>query len=367
MASLTQVSIVARKTIRFSVYFLILLIFTRFLIKTGINIYKRLFPEPPPAPTVTFGKLPKIPFPEQKIPKDISYRLETPEGELPVFIEQLPVYYMPPVNMGIKGLDNAKQIAKNLEFDSKGVLIDNNIPNIYTFNKRGTPSVLTINITNQTFSISYNMEADPQILNNTPPLPEEALKLTKSFLSSANLLTEDLTGPVKTQFIRSESGKLKEVISLSESDFIQVNLFRKNVKFREMEFPSLTPKYPNANVWLILIGGELRSRTVIAGEYHYFPIDEEKMGTYPIKTSQKAWDELQKGNAFIVRNNENQKEVVIRRIYLAYYDAGYYTQFYQPIVVFEGDDNFIAYVPAVAEEYYGVEENKKDNNQNIQK
>jgi len=40
-------------------------------------------------------------------------------------------------------------------------------------------------------------------------------------------------------------------------------------------------------------------------------------------------------------------------VYLAYYDAGVPTDYYQPIIVFEGDQDFLAYVPAIASEYYG--------------
>jgi hypothetical protein len=43
----------------------------------------------------------------------------------------------------------------------------------------------------------------------------------------------------------------------------------------------------------------------------------------------------------------------VRKIYLAYYDAGVYTEFYQPVFVFEGDKDFVGYVPAVTTDYYG--------------
>ena len=45
-------------------------------------------------------------------------------------------------------------------------------------------------------------------------------------------------------------------------------------------------------------------------------------------------------------------QVVIREVYLAYYDAGEQVEFYQPVIVFAGDNNFIAYVPAVTADYY---------------
>ena len=96
-------------------------------------------------------------------------------------------------------------------------------------------------------------------------------------------------------------------------------------------------------------------KQVIAGEYHYFPVDEGKFSTYPIKTSQIAWDELSAGGAFVASPGGNSEggAVTLRRVYLAYYDAGGYTEFFQPIVVFEGDNGFVAYVPAVTADYIG--------------
>ena len=53
-------------------------------------------------------------------------------------------------------------------------------------------------------------------------------------------------------------------------------------------------------------------------------------------------------NSIIVEGDE----IKIRRIYLAYYDAGIYTEFLQPIYVFEGDNDFVAYTPAITSNYY---------------
>ncbi len=48
----------------------------------------------------------------------------------------------------------------------------------------------------------------------------------------------------------------------------------------------------------------------------------------------------------------------IRKVYLAYFDPGVPSDFYQPIYVFDSGENdpsnsFIAYIPAVDPTYYG--------------
>ncbi|KKQ73667.1 MAG: hypothetical protein US95_C0050G0001, partial [Candidatus Woesebacteria bacterium GW2011_GWB1_38_5] len=46
-----------------------------------------------------------------------------------------------------------------------------------------------------------------------------------------------------------------------------------------------------------------------------------------------------------------QGNIVIRKVYLAYYDPDQYTEYYQPVIVFEGDDDFTAYVSAIIDDY----------------
>lgn len=364
MASLTQVAIISRKSIRYGVYILIFLITIRFVFRTSLSFYNTLFPKPPPPPTVAFGGLPELPFPEQTIPEGITYKLETPEGVLPTIIEQLPVYFMPAISSSIRGLDFAKQNAEMLGFDPDGRVIAENIPNVYFFQRRNAPSNLTINIVTGVFSISYDLNADPTVLGNIPPAPDDAKAKVKGYLSSAQLFEKDLTGPPTTQFLQIRGGKFIEALSLSESDFIKVSFFRKNVEFWEKEFPSYTPTFPEGNIWFMLSGSGVRDKSIIAAEYHYFPIDEEKFATYPLRTAETAWEDLKSGKGFIVGPMGDSGEiaisgeVTIRRIYPAYYDAGQYTQFYQPVIVFEGDNDFMAFIPAITDEYYGTQESE---------
>ncbi len=140
-------------------------------------------------------------------------------------------------------------------------------------------------------------------------------------------------------------------LSLSESDLIKINIYRKNFD----DLPTVTQKEKQANVWFMLSGSELKGDQVIAAEYHYYSVDEERYATYPIKTAQEAWDELNSGRGYIINLGDNQNTATIRQVYLAYFDPGQYVEYYQPVVVFEGDNDFVAYVPAVTDEFYGSE------------
>lgn len=348
MTPLTSVSIKARRAVRYTVYFFILFFIVRFGVQTAISIYRRFFPPAPPPPTVAFGKLPTIPFPVKPGMQNVTYKLETPNGALPKLIEQLPVFAMPPFTPKIKAFTDAKDKAENLGFSTDGQSIVQNIPNVYIFKKRGTTALLTINIISGTFSISYDLASDTSVLVNQPPTEDSAITRVTGYLKSAQLLPPDLGESAKTQLLRVEGGTLKEAISLSEANFVKVNLFRKDIDFREQKIPSVTPDYPESNVWFITNGAN-----IVLGEYHYFPLDETKAATYPLKTADQLWKEFTEGKAYIANPGVNQSgEITIRRVYLAYYDPGQYSAFYQPVVVFEGDNSFYAYLPAVTDEYY---------------
>ncbi len=347
MTKLTQVSIISRKIIRYSIYSIIGIIILRGAVLGAIRVYRHFFPPPPPPPTVSFGKLPKLPFPQKDIPNNLQFRLETSSGSLPQFPYAVKVYYMPKISPTLFAFKKKKKKAIELGFDGEQKQITETV---YSFKNSRYPVELKISIATGVFSVSYNLAEDLSPLNKRPPTPEIAATKARSFLSRGNLLAKDLTGPTTTEPVRLEGSKIIGTISLSEANFVKVNFFRKDYD----QYPAVTPDPKEANVWFIVSGETQREKEIIAGEYHYFPIDETKYATYPIKTAQEAWNELISQKAYIADLGENKdQQITIRRVYLAYYDAGVHTDFYQPVIVFEGDRDFKAYVPAVTSQYYG--------------
>ncbi len=347
--TLTDVAIKTRKSIRWGIYFIIFILVARFAISSGRSIKNTFFPAPPPPPTVGFDVLPAIQFPQysQALPQ-LSVSVETPTGTLPEFPESLPVYFMPKALPTLNSVDVAKSRARNLGFKSDPIEISQTV---YRFDHPTDPSSLTMNIVWETFSIAYDLASDPSPIQKNPPHPEAAVNQVNTLLRNANSLPADLTGPTPHEFLKVESQKLVQAISLSEADLIKVNLYRKNFGSEDNPIPVVTKDPNEANVWFIISG----TGQIIAGEFHYYPIDEEKVHTYPIKTAAQALEDLKAGRAYIASLGLNQDgAVIVRDIYLAYYDPDINSEFFQPVIVFKGDDNFLAYVPAVTDQYYEV-------------
>jgi len=347
MTRLTQVAITTRKIIRYSIYFVIFLIVGRILLNLGIGLFNILFPKPPPAPTVSFGKLPKLPFPEKNSGQTFTYKVETADGNLPKFANQAKVYFMPKPSSSFASLDSTIQKASGLGFISQPQKISDTM---YRFTNRDNTSTLEMNIINGSFSISYNLAVDPSPLSVRPPTPEVAAQNVKSYLSSGGVLPDDLTGPTSNVFLKIQGQSLVPAVSLSEASLVKVNFFRKPYD----ELPAVTADPQESNVWFLMSGLTQREKQVVAAQFHYFAVDEEQFSTYPIKTVDEALQELQGNTGFIASAGVgNQSSVTIRKIYLGYYDPGSPASFYQPVFVFEGDRGFMAYVPAVTSAYYG--------------
>ncbi len=348
MVTLTYASITARKIIRYTVFFIIFLIVGKMFLGVALGIYHKIFPPPPPTPTVAYGKLPKLPFPE-RAKLNLNFTLETPEGGLPTTPSLIKIYFMPKLSANLLSLDFAKERAQSLNYEINPETLSDSL---YKFYNKTTPSSMQIDIITGAFSVSYDLNVDQSPLAVRPVPPEVAVSTARQFMTSANVLPEDMTGPTSHQFLKYESSGLVPAVSLADSNLIKVHFFRKS--FEEM--PSLTPVPNEGNIWFIISGLKERGKDVLAGEYHYFPVDETQSSTYPIKTADQAWQEFTAGNYFTAsfgaaNDGENIK---IRRVYLAYYDSGELMDFYQPIYVFEGTDkNFVAYIPAVTGDYYG--------------
>lgn len=349
-SSLTQIAIITRKVVRYGIFFVIFLIVGRIVLTSAVALYKKMFPPPPPPPTVTYGKLPKIPFPDKTSPANLNFTLETAEGGYPTLLTQAKVFFMPKPTSNLLSLETARNKAKALKFDSEGQQVS---PTLYKFSTEGIPSTLEMDIVTGSFSISYDLKSDPSPLDQRPPFPEIAASSIRSYLSSANILPADLTGPSTHEFLKPKEGNFVTALSQSEAKLIKINLFRKSYD----NFPCLSQDTRTANVWFMISGIQDKNKQIMAGEFHYFPVDETQFSTYPLKTSEEVWKEFGEGKAFVAKdgNHKEGDNIKIRKIYLAYYDPDVAFGFLEPIIVFdEGiEDGFMAYIPAVTNEYYG--------------
>ena len=343
MTTLTRISIVARKTVRFGIYFLIIITIIRISFGTLTSVYKRMFPERIPDPTQGFGLLPDLPFIELNH-EDITYRLETPDLDLPSFPDRMRVYTTFSPQTDIQALPNARETARRLGFNPQGVEL---VESVYVFNHVREPSKLTFNIITRVFSVNYDIRSNLLVVSGIPPSPDSATKLAQDFLNRGGMMREDIIGPITHEFLTYQNEVFRKAPSQSDSNAIKINFYRKDYEDR---YPSMPPNPRQANIWFTFSTPASGPNQMIRGEYKYFAINEGQRETYPIITPEEAWTKLMRGDGHVVSLDEGVRgEIAIRSIYLAYYDAGQFVPFYQPIVVFEGDHNLVVYLHATTD------------------
>ena len=344
VASLTEVSYTTRKVIKYGGICLILFLVGRGLLLAGIAYWKLMNPPPPPPPTVEFGKLKPIQFPKQE-KENINYTLQLPTIDFPEFPDRAKVLVMPYKLPSFTIWDTATAEAAALGFKSSPEELTSNI---YRWTKT-TPvtATLTMNIVDGSFVYKYFWQENPNILGGSLPLESEAAEQVLSFIGEAkNLATDLANADYKVAYVKHTGNKLISTLSISEGDLVKVNLFRANID----GMPVVTP-IPSKGIVSALLSG-YASQRLLELEYNYFPVDYSSFATYPIKTAAQAWEELRQGKGYIASSSNKNNNIVVRRVYLGFYDSYEPQTYLQPIYIFSGDDDFLAYVPAIIEEWY---------------
>jgi len=111
------------------------------------------------------------------------------------------------------------------------------------------------------------------------------------------------------------------------------------------KLPILPLEKDKANTWILVSPLKEVKKQIVGVNFTYWPVNTKMWATYPLKTSQEAFEELQQGKGKII--SLKGPIITIRKIYLAYLETRAAPEFLQPVFVFDGDDNFRAVVPAI--------------------
>jgi len=347
MATLTQTTYYTRRGLAFSSILLVGFIIAKVSLNMASEIWQKLHPPPPPPPTVAFGVLPKVKFPEDKLPigkEKLTFRLETIEGSLPSLPNVGKVYFMPVGRPNLLALDRANEKARKMGFRGQPQTVNETL---YRWtNEAVPPTTLEMNINHGNFQLRYPYETDQTILTNKNlPTNEQAAQEAKNFLRTNGLLTADLaTGSAEFDYLNLTPNGLTPAPSLSEADLLRVNIFRADLDNLKI-FP---PNPKNSLVSFLFSGSREMGKRIIEINYIHFPLEREIVATYPLKPVNNAWQEIQAKEGYFANLGQNENgQITIRKVYLAYYDSEEPQNYLQPIYVFEGDRNFFAYVEAV--------------------
>lgn len=360
MSNLTKTAQTTRTTINVIAILIVTLVFGRIVWGMGVSLYKQLIPEKEIPPTVGYGPLPYPIFPAEQ--PEVQLRLETIGNAIPSFGEKAKVFLvLPSGRSSFLDLDRAKRQAAALGFLFDPQLIQSTRYRWLRTNP--LQASLNMDVVTDEFTMKVQWETDPQILTSGfIPTETQAISEAKSYLKGGQFLASDLeNGRAVITYLEYVDGQYVGTLGSADADFVQVDLFRES--FTLSDVIPISPEQGQAEVRIIpadpkkglarviLSGSREQGKRIISAEYKYHVIDYQQFETYPIISGPEAWERLLNGFGHIARPPETGNLAVIRRVSLGYYDPLDGQQFLQPVYVFEGDQNFMALVPAIATEY----------------
>lgn len=353
MSTLTETAYYTRKAINWGVVALVAILILKVVLNVATSAWQKIHPPPPPPPTVAFGKLPSIKFPppegETTPSARPSFILETIEGGPPVASSTGTVFFMSKKAPNLLSLIRARQFASQLGFKQEPQAESETT---YRWQDSENPlRTLRVDIITGNFKINYDYSADQTLFSEKNlPTGEQAVNEATNFLQNLGLYSPSLTnGETKVSYWQLVNNNFIQTTSISNADVVRVDLARENILGLKLFSPSPTQEL----IYFIFSGNRQAGKRVLEASYKFWEIESEQRATYPLKTAAQAWEELKGGGGFLAQVNPNVEKVVVRKIYLAYFYPEEYQNFLQPIFVFEGDQNFLGFVPAVSPAWTG--------------
>jgi len=344
-----------------------------FLFRLGAFIKDTFFPAAALPANAKFGTLTALEFPKSTINKSLTYRINTVSGQLPQLPDRLNVYKIKQSQPNLLNLDKAKEKATRLDFtdDHSRVLPETALDDInYEWQEvTGIRRKIRFNTVTFDFTLTSNYLSSLTVLNAKDLSDEEhALNTALSFLASINQSPPDVDKTkTTTELYAIKDGALVASSSLSKAHVIRVDLHQKDVSYElntgiplssggtkkiKTTLPILYPHPPYSTMNFWIASGQSAQQVVMANYIYKEPdVSKDIEATYPIKTPAVAMEELKNGKAYIATYFGSQDEIAINKIYLAYFLGESAQQYLMPIIVFEGDDGFFAYVSAVRPEW----------------
>lgn len=317
------------------------------LFRGGVALYKFFFPTPPIPPTVEYGKLPAIIFPES-ITQGVTYTIDTVSGDLGSFPDRAAIHEITVLEPNLLNLEETREKATSVGFTNGETRITDTV---YSWRERRDAStILTINIISHDFTIRSSFLTNTDIVNSSAILPEDqAKKLTTSFLDKMSLLPVDYDETkTTTQLLSIQNGRTFTATSLASTDVIRVDLFQKDLNKLPIYYEN-----PNASSMNFIVSKQNQGQ-IVEANYHWQPINTQKSSTYPIKSVTEAFEELKKGKGYIGSYFGSSSEILIKNVVLGYYMSNQKQEYLMPIYIFEGKDGFVAYISAVKEDWIGT-------------
>lgn len=295
-----------------------------------------------------FGQLPPVEFTHSvDYPPTFSMTIDNIEGRPITATSSANIYFTPAprTRFGYQ---------QTIGFMARAVGMDPEV-NQYSINDLTATyndGIRTLNIDIQTFNFDFNLDLTkvPTVFNETYiPDQNTIIEEAKSFLRQMNKFSPRMAqGSQNVIYLQYDSATDDFVVAADplQANVVEVDFFQPDLG----PFPLVSPKFYNSHNYVTMIFRQ-EGPLIINAQVHNLEPDFATGGVYPIKTGDEAWSELQNRLGTIVSPSKGSTDIIIRDMFLGYYDSDTYQPYLMPVYVFLGDNGFAAYVSAVSNEY----------------
>ncbi len=344
--TLTELSYYSRKSLPFViVFFLLLLIFfyaieLLFMYLFSLNP-KTVYTNP------IFGKIQIPQIKNASSSAGFNFTLDTIEGTPITASDTAKVYFLPPAATKFGYSEKIYLMAKTFGFNTEIVKYKlNDVEATFEDLKQK----LTVDITNFNFHYDYNFNRDTNLFTGAIIPSQDAIQNKAiDFLQTVGRYPDELSqGKTNITYMHYDTAtnQFTNTDRPMDANVVEIDFFRPDIDGTAV----VTPGFPSSQNYVVMVfhDGDYK---VIRAQIKFFEKSNEQIGVYPLKTGNAAWKELQDGKGIVMAPADTSKNVTIKTMFLGYFDPDIYQSYLQPVFVFVGENNFVAYVPAVANTY----------------
>lgn len=346
--NLTQTAILTKRVIFFSSILLIAGIGSFISYKSWQAYTIAHLPPVEEKPDVKFGVLQYPDFPKTQISSsNYSYSIDTQTGALPKigvdkgFDKLVKVYFIPKPYSSFLSADRSKALAQKFGIATDPQILDENT---YIFQDQDKSLTISLDSGNFTYINQATPSAQVQ-LSDEAQFTDNFQNIISTLVGTKDQLTG---GRSKILYYQGAGENLVQTNARQDADFVQISIWPKSIDNKQIYTPDYTKSLINA---LVYKSAE-RIEYFNSIDFVIWDIDTSTSATYPAKTVEEAYADLQSGKGAVVLQPE-KAQVSITDVYPGFYMSKNYSSYLIPIYVFIGP-GFAAYTPAVDNQYLNV-------------
>lgn len=345
MATLTQTAIFTRKSfIRVAqIAGLILVLFL--LLRIGTAIFSSVVGPAVLSATVAFGKLPALDLTESiPVSQGFDFRVETVTGDIPDLESLAKVFSVKKSGTTFGVLEEANKKAGSLGFSQVPAQVNQGIAKYPDLKRQDR--VLTVDTSGDNFSIQSDFFADPEIISTRPKSLGDSVLMATRVLAVFGVDESNYpSAKALTILYKLEGTRLVNALSLSLANIVRVVFLRADLD----NLPIYYKNIDDPLVWALVSNKE-----VLSAEKAARKIEKFKFSTYPLKGAKVAFAQLKAGQG-VLNKTPDKNIFVVRSVKIGYVEGRLFEPYLQPVYIFESDNNLMAYVRAVSDDWINQE------------